>query len=112
MLSAVKRMRTKSATIAAALSVALLGAAVLTACQGQVPSSESSASTILTMELPPEVSAKGVVLAAVLLSTSDIEAALAEGLVTPTELEYAQSAIDDGTLAEWKQRAEKELSGK
>lgn len=104
-------MRTKGATIAAAFSIALLCSGGLTACQSEASSSQSSSSTILTMELPPEVSAKGVVLAAVLLSTSDIEAALAEGLVTPTELEYAQSAIDDGTLDEWKQRAEKELSG-
>ena len=111
MLNAVKPMRTKGTTIAAVMSVALLCVGALTACQSQASNSEASSSSILTMELPPEVSAKGVVLAAVLLSTSDIEAALAEGLVTPTELEYAQSAIDDGTLDEWKQRAEKELSG-
>jgi hypothetical protein len=61
------------------------------------------------MQLPADVSAPGVVLAALLLTTSDIEAALAEGLVTPAEVTLAQAAIDDGLLDHWRQRAEQEI---
>jgi hypothetical protein len=52
------------------------------------------------------VSAEGVVLAAVLLSTADIEASVAEGLVTPDEVDEARRAIADGTLDEWRELAE------
>lgn len=52
------------------------------------------------------VSAEGVMLAAVLLSTADIEASIAEGLVTPDEVDEARRAIDDGTLDEWRELAE------
>ncbi|HEU4808241.1 MAG TPA: hypothetical protein VFT01_08260 [Homoserinimonas sp.] len=52
------------------------------------------------------VSAEGVVLAAVLLSTADIEASVAEGLVTPDEVDEARRAIEDGTLDEWRELAE------
>ena len=52
------------------------------------------------------VSAEGVVLAAVLLSTADIEASVAEGLVTPDEVDEARRAIADGTLDDWRELAE------
>lgn len=70
----------------------------------------AESSDIMSMELPTDVSAQGVVLAAVLLSTSDIELALTEGLVTPAEVDLAQAALDDGTLQQWQQRAERELA--
>lgn len=66
----------------------------------------SATNDILTMKLPADVSAKGVILAAVLLSTADIEASLEAGLVTPAEVATAKQAIDDGTLDIWRQRAE------
>lgn len=59
---------------------------------------------------PESITAKGVVLAAVLLSTADITASVAEGLVTPAEVDAARKAIKDGTLDEWRQKAEKEYS--
>lgn len=76
------------------------------------PSEKSHSVDIRTMELPADVSAQGVLLAAVLLSTADIEGALAEGLVTPAEVDFAQQAIDDRMLDHWRERAEAELSGK
>lgn len=57
------------------------------------------------------VSAEGVVLAAVLLSTADIEASVAEGLVTPDEVDEARRAIEGGTLDEWRELAEKAPAG-
>lgn len=59
---------------------------------------------------PDSITAKGVVLAAVLLSTADITASVAEGLVTPAEVDAAREAIKDGTLDEWRQKAEQEYS--
>lgn len=66
----------------------------------------SATHDILTRELPSDVSAKGVILAAVLLSTADIQAAIESGLVTPAEVATAKQALDDGTLDIWRQRAE------
>lgn len=57
------------------------------------------------------VSAEGVVLAAVLLSTADIEASVAEGLVTPDEVDEARRAIERGTLDEWRELAEQSPAG-
>lgn len=82
----------------------------LSACQADRKATASADSTISTMTLPADVSARGVLLAAVLLSTSDIEGALAEGLVTPAEVDLAQAAIDDGMLDQWRQRAERDLN--
>jgi hypothetical protein len=87
------------------IAVALLSCAVLfggvTGCA--MPSAESS---ILSGDLPEDVTAKNVLVAAILLSTSDIEGAVAEGLVTPAEVDAAAKAIKDGTLDLWRQRAE------
>lgn len=71
------------------------------------PAAEPS-SPILTMELPPDVSATGVVSAAVLLGTADIERAVSEGLVTPAEVAEAEKALAEGTLRYWVERAEAE----
>ena len=38
---------------------------------------------------------------AVLIATGDIEAAMADGLVTPAEVEVAADAIENGTLVDW-----------
>lgn len=69
----------------------------------------SATHDILTRTLPSDVSAKGVLVAAVLLSTADISAAVESGLVTPAEVATAQQAIKDGTLDIWRQRAEADL---
>lgn len=68
-----------------------------------VPTSESA---ILTAPLPADVSAEKVVLAAILLTTADIDAAVADGVVTPAEVDAAALAIKDGTVDLWRQRAE------
>lgn len=70
----------------------------------------SATNDILTKKLPADVSAKGVLLAAVLLSTADISSAVESGLVTPAEVATAQQAIKDNTLDIWRQRAEADLS--
>lgn len=70
----------------------------------------SATHDILTRTLPSDVSAKGVLVAAVLLSTADISSALESGLVTPAEVATAQQAISDGTLDIWRQRAEADLN--
>jgi hypothetical protein len=87
------------------IAVALLTCAVLfgglTGCAA--PSAEWS---IVSGDLPEDVTAKNVLVAAILLSTSDIDGAVAEGLVTPAEVDAAAAAIKDGTLDLWRQRAE------
>lgn len=101
-------MHQKVTHTAAVLLIAptlLLG---LSACDNETP--EQPQSEILTMELPDDVTAKGVVLASVLLGSSDIELAIAEGLVTPAEVEYAEKAVKDGTLQDWVTRAESETN--
>jgi hypothetical protein len=62
------------------------------------------------VKAPDAVTAEGVVLAAVLLTTADITAAVAEGLVTPAEVDAARAAIEDGTLDAWRVKAEQERS--
>ncbi|MBB5632957.1 hypothetical protein BKA04_001180 [Cryobacterium mesophilum] len=85
----------------ALLSGVLIGVGV-TGCT-PVPASESA---ILSGPLPADVSAQNVVLAAILLRTSDIDAAVADGLVTPAEVDAAKLAIEQGTVDLWRQRAE------
>ncbi|MEO1062794.1 MAG: hypothetical protein AAFZ07_15385 [Actinomycetota bacterium] len=48
-----------------------------------------------------EVDGEGVLVAAIVVATGDIDAALDEGIVTPAEVEAAILAIEDGTLSEW-----------
>lgn len=50
----------------------------------------------------PDVRPDGVVLAALLLAGGgDVEAAVADALVTPAEVDAAAAALADGTLAAW-----------
>lgn len=89
--------------LAAALLACVLVCGGMTGC-ASVPASPESA--ILNGPLPEDVTAKNVLAAAILLSTSDIDGAVAEGLVTPAEVDAAKVAIEDGTLDLWRQRAE------
>jgi hypothetical protein len=73
---------------------------------GNYPNSNSTAESILTAELASDVSAEGVLLAAVLLRAGSIEEAVANGTVTPAEVDEARQAIDESTLDLWQQRAE------
>ncbi|MEM9036506.1 MAG: hypothetical protein AAGD18_18055 [Actinomycetota bacterium] len=63
------------------------------------PGGDAPASTVdAELELPDGVGSDGVLVAAVVLATGDIEAALDAGLVTPAEVEAAVQAIQDGSL--------------
>ena len=92
-----------------ALASILLVTTLLSGCAAaQTPAPEVSLgdSPILTKQLSDSVTAFGVVLAAVLITSGDVEKALAEGLVTPEEIQEAQKAIQDGQVDLWRQRAE------
>jgi hypothetical protein len=67
-------------------------------------------SEILTRELPPEITAYGVVLAALYIATGDVEEVMASGKLSPDEVYEAKKAIEEGTLDIWRERAELELT--
>ena len=92
-----------------AVSLAAIVALALTACAG-VTDAAPSPHPILASELPSDLTARGVLLAAVLLSDGDVEQAVADGLVTPAEVDEAIRAIEAGELDVWAQRAETELA--
>lgn len=58
------------------------------------------------LSVPAGVSAKGVVLAALILANGDGVQAVEEGLVSPNEVELALKAIAEGNLQEWVDLAE------
>lgn len=58
------------------------------------------------------VSAAGVVLAGLLISTGEVSHAVEKGLVTPEEVDLAQTAIKDGTLKAWATKAAEEAAAK
>lgn len=60
----------------------------------------------LVLDIPEGVDPVRVVLAFVLMSTGDIESAVAEGLVSPGEVAIAVQSLEDGTVQEWIDRAE------
>jgi hypothetical protein len=96
-------------TAAAAIALAVVFAGTAAGCATTVPSESMSVidgNDILTADLGADVSAQGVVLAAVLLVAGDIDKGLAQGVVTPAEVNEARLAIDSGTLDMWRQRAE------
>lgn len=93
-------------TIVATATIALT---FLAGCAPTVPSESMSVldgNEILTADLGTDVTARGVVLAAVLLVAGDVEKALTKGVVSAAEVEAARTAIDEGTLDMWRQRAE------
>lgn len=100
-------MKSSARTVLAVCAIGIT-ALFLSACTAEAQPAVTPSAThdILTKKLPADVSAKGVLLAAVLLSTADIEASLEAGLVTPAEIATAKLAISDGTLDIWRQRAE------
>lgn len=90
-------------------TVAAVAGLTLGGCAPSVPTESMSVingNDILTADLGSDVTARGVVLAAVLLVAGDIEKALTEGVVSANEVTAAQKAIDEGTLDMWRQRAE------
>lgn len=99
------RRLTATLTILLACSLPLS----LAACASDVPTETTSiieGNDILTADLGTNITAKGVVLAAVLLVAGDVDKALADGTVTAEEIAAARTAIADGNLDLWRQRAE------
>lgn len=96
-------------TIALTLALACALPVTLSACSREIPTETTSViegNDILTADLGPNVSAKGVVLAAVVLVAGDVDKALAAGTVSEDEVAAARRAIADGNLDLWRQRAE------
>ena len=52
-----------------------------------------------------------VLLAVMILTAGDVDAAVAEGVVTPAELDAADAVIASGEVGEWFARAELALQG-
>ncbi|MEY4396330.1 MAG: hypothetical protein RLZZ40_86 [Actinomycetota bacterium] len=99
----------RKATAALAIVLACVVPASLAGCSREVPTETTSViegNDILTADLGANISAKGVVLAAVILVAGDIDKALADGTVTADEVTAARKAIADGNLDLWRQRAE------
>ncbi len=96
-------------TAAATFALSVIFAGTVAGCATNVPTESMSVidgNDILTADLAADVSARGVVLAAVLLVAGDIDKGLTQGVVTPAEMAEARLAIDSGTLDMWRQRAE------
>ena len=54
---------------------------------------------------PYDLHALRVLLAVVILTAGDVDAAVAEGIITPEELDLASEAIDTGAVPQWFERA-------
>lgn len=88
---------------------------LLTACSAEVPERAPAPGIVqeqpvetpqIQLEVPEGVDPVRVVLAFVLLSSGDIEAAISEGLVSPEEVAIAVTAVDEGTIQDWIDAAE------
>ena len=89
------------------LGAVAIATGTLAACS--LPSGVESAN-ILTDELPENVSADGVLLAAVILSSGDIQAAVEKSIVSADEVNAARDAILANTLELWRERAETDVA--
>lgn len=58
--------------------------------------------------LPEFVTAKGVVLATVIIATGNVSSAIEQGLVSPQEVDLARKAIAEGHVQDWVDAAEAE----
>lgn len=94
---------------------------VLSACsqgsQVPTPTGESSGVTrpvtpqdtsSIPDPLPEHVTAKGVVLATVIIATGNVASAIEQGMASPQEVDLARKAIAEGTVQEWVDAAELE----
>ena len=71
------------------------------------PDEEESTSAVPD-PLPEFVTAKGVVLATVIIATGNVSSAIEQGLVSPQEVDLARKAIAEGHVQDWVDAAEKE----
>ena len=90
-----------------AMGAAAIAIGTLAACT--LPTGTQSAN-ILTDKLPSDVSADGVLLAAVILSSGDIQTAVEKNIISSAEVNAARDAILANTLDLWRQRAEKDVT--
>ena len=118
-------MRLHTKHLASLASITLIGA-VLAGCGGTTDASDegtigtdgTSSGTTLTPDADAEarpdidttLEAEPVVLAIVLLTAGDIDAAVAEGLVSPAEVDAASRAITAGTAQDWFDLAAEQLA--
>lgn len=72
----------------------------------EAPATDPDGTTAADMMTDPDGPDPVRVLVAVtVLTTGDVEAAVAEGLLTPEEVDAASRAIEDGTVQDWIDRA-------
>jgi hypothetical protein len=90
-----------------ALGAGAIALGTLAACS--LPTGTQSAN-ILTDKLPDNVTADGVLLAAVILSSGDIQVAVEKSIVSPAEVNAARDSILANTLDLWRQRAETDVA--
>lgn len=88
-----------------ALPALLLVPALASCSQNSNENIDSTTTTIFLSDANPA----RVLLAAVILTSGDIEKAIIEGLVTSVDVDAAVAAIKDGTLDAWRERAETEF---
>lgn len=96
-------LRNVSAALVTTVLIGVLSGCSVNTEQNQVQSKIISS---IPDPLPADVSPGGVVLAALLIKTSDITKAVANGLVTPAEVDFALAAIKNDSLQEWVDLAE------
>jgi hypothetical protein len=73
--------------------------------QTETPTIETEHTDPANVELPEGSDALGVITAAILLTSGNIDEAIASGRVTAVEVDYAVLAIEEKTLNLWKERA-------
>ena len=103
------------------LIAVLVGGFLLSGCQsdsGQVTSNPvtveqnelepdlSEGVNIVPSPLPANVTARGVVLATVIIATGNVVSAVEAGLVSPEEVDLAREAIAQGRIQDWVDAAE------
>lgn len=94
--------------------MALASSTALAGCAASAPSGEASQTTSSVVETAADAVAAAiaqaisdgmdparVVEAALLLTAGDVQAALAQGIVTPEEVDLARAALADGALQLW-----------
>lgn len=96
----------------AAFAIAAASVFLVTGCSTVVPEQTTlviGGNEILTAKLADDLSAKGVIAAAVIIVAGDIEKSIKAGNVTRAEATAAQQAITDGTLDLWRRRMQSDL---
>lgn len=93
------------------VAVSIASMSMMAACGSDDSDSESAQTTpgddtSAVVDVSPDgVEPDKVILASVLLAVGDVDLALAEGLVTTDEVDEAATALEDGTLDVWMDRA-------